>query len=81
VLLGRERYRYGPSHYLLASAGLPLAGHIIEASKERPYLAVRLVPDPAVVTAVLIEAGPRAGSSLRGWSVIVDRPSSVDRRQ
>jgi AraC-like DNA-binding protein len=57
VLLGKERYRYDASHYLLVSAELPVAGHIIDASKEQPYLAVRLVLDPAVVTEVLIEAG------------------------
>ncbi len=60
VLLGKERYRYDASHYLLVSAELPVAGHIVEASKERPYLAVRLVLDPAVVTEVLIEAGLHA---------------------
>ena len=60
VLLGKERYRYDASHYLLVSAELPVAGHIVEASKEQPYLAVRLVLDPAVVTEVLIEAGLHA---------------------
>jgi len=57
VLLGKERYRYDASHYLLVSAALPVAGHIVDASKEQPYLAVRLVLDPAVVTEVLLEAG------------------------
>ena len=57
VLLGKERYRYDASHYLLVSAELPVVGHIVDASKEQPYLAVRLVLDPAVVTEVLIEAG------------------------
>jgi AraC-like DNA-binding protein len=57
VLLGKERYRYDASHYLLVSAELPVAGHIVDASQEQPYLAVRLVLDPAVVTEVLIEAG------------------------
>jgi AraC-like DNA-binding protein len=60
VLLGKERYRYDASHYLLVSAELPVAGHIIDASQEQPYLAVRLVLDPAVVTEVLIEAGLHA---------------------
>jgi AraC-like DNA-binding protein len=60
VLLGRERYRYDASHYLLVSAELPVAGHIIDAAQERPYLALRLVLDPAVVTEVLIEAGLHA---------------------
>ena len=60
VLLGKERYRYDASHYLLVSAELPVAGHIVDASKEQPYLAVRLVLNPAVVTEVLIEAGLHA---------------------
>ncbi len=57
ILVGGERYRYDASRYLLVSAGLPVVGHVIEASRERPYLAVRLVLDPAIVTAVLMEAG------------------------
>ena len=35
---------------------MPLAGHIVEASVARPYLAIRIVLDPVVVTAVLIDA-------------------------
>jgi len=60
VLLGKERYRYDASHYLLVSAEVPVAGHVVAASQEQPYLAVRLVLDPAVVTEVLIEAGLHA---------------------
>src|SRR5206468_1158616 len=46
VLIGNERYRYDEAHYLLVSVGLPVGGHVIEASPERPYLAVRIVLDP-----------------------------------
>ena len=46
LLLSKERYRYDAFHYLLVSVRLPLVGHITEASKERPYLAVRFVLDP-----------------------------------
>ena len=60
VLLGKERYRYDASHYLLVSAELPVVGHVVAASKEQPYLALRLALDPAVVTEVLIEAGCHA---------------------
>jgi len=65
VVLGTERYRYDAARYLLVSAGLPLVGHVIEASKERPYLALGLALDPAVVTAVLIDSG-RAPSGTNG---------------
>ena len=57
LLLGDERYRYDPLHYLLISAGLPVVSRLVEASKERPYLAVRLDLDPTIVTAVLMETG------------------------
>jgi len=74
LLLGNERYIYDASHYLLVSAGLPVVGHILEASKERPYLAVRLVLNPAVVTAVLLEAGllaSRADAAVK--AIVVSR--------
>jgi AraC-like DNA-binding protein len=72
VALGTERYRYDSVRYLLVSAGLPLVGHVIEASKERPYLALGLTLDPAVVTAVLIESGlppSRANDDVRAVAV------------
>ncbi len=72
VLLGKERYRYDAFRYLLVSVGLPVVSHVIEASPERPYLAVRVVLDPAVVTDVLIEAGlvaSRAEGAVRALAV------------
>ncbi|MBL8080911.1 MAG: AraC family transcriptional regulator [Anaerolineales bacterium] len=54
--LGRERYVYDPAHYLLVTAELPLVGHVIEATKEQPYLSLRLELDPALVSTVMIEA-------------------------
>jgi len=66
ILLGDERHRYGASQYLLVSAGLPLVGRTLAASRERPFLGVRLVLDPAVVTAVLIEAGLAASRTDAG---------------
>ncbi len=57
LFVGEECHRYDASHYLLVSAEVPAVGHIVEASTDRPYLAVRLALDPAVVTAVLTDAG------------------------
>ena len=65
VFLGKARYRYGASQYLLVSMGLPVVSHVVDASRERPYLAVRVVLDPAVVTEVLLEGG-RLGSRSEG---------------
>ena len=57
LLLGNERFQYDATHYLLITAGMPVVARIIEASKERPYLAVRLDLDPNIVTSVLMDNG------------------------
>jgi AraC-like DNA-binding protein len=57
IFLSNERYVYDPSHYLLVTAELPLVGHVLHASKERPYLSLRLELDPTLVGSVMVEAG------------------------
>jgi len=42
VLLGEERFLYGPGHYIVASVDLPVTGQVIKASTESPYLAFKL---------------------------------------
>jgi len=72
LLVGNERYRYDAYRYLLVSAGLPVVARLIEASKKRPYLAVRLDLAPAIVTAVLVEMGllnSRAESAVKAMAV------------
>jgi AraC-like DNA-binding protein len=57
VLLGDSRYRYDPMHYLLATVGLPSVSHVLEASKARPYLSLRLELPPTLVGSVMVETG------------------------
>lgn len=57
VHLGEERFRYNPNHYLLATVELPVVGHLVEASPEKPYLALRLDLAPPLVASVMLEAG------------------------
>ncbi|TMC39489.1 MAG: AraC family transcriptional regulator, partial [Chloroflexi bacterium] len=52
VLLGESRYQYDPSHYLLATIELPSVRRVLEASKERPYLSLRLELAPTLVGSV-----------------------------
>jgi AraC-like DNA-binding protein len=56
-LLGESHYRYDPFHYLLSTVELPSIGQVLEASKERPFLSLRLSLDPGIVSSVLLEAG------------------------
>jgi AraC-like DNA-binding protein len=57
VLLGDNRYRYDPTQYLIATAALPIATRVVEASEARPYLALVLDLDPTLVGSVMVEAG------------------------
>src|SRR5581483_4021821 len=72
VLLGDSRYRYDPSHYLLATVDLPRVSQVLEASKERPYLSLRLELAPILVGSVMLEAGhasPRDHADVRAIDV------------
>ena len=72
VFLSNERYQYDPYHYLLVTAELPLVGHVLDASKERPYLSLRLELDPTLVGSVMVEAGhpsPQNHTDVRAINV------------
>ena len=56
ILLGDCRYEYDPFHYLLFTVELPRVSQVLEASKERPYLSLRLELTPGLVGSVLNEA-------------------------
>ena len=56
VFLGDERYQYDPAHYLLVTAELPTVSHVLTATKEKPYLSLRLDLEPTLVGSVLLEA-------------------------
>jgi AraC-like DNA-binding protein len=57
VLQGDSRYRYDPSHYLISTIELPRVSQILEASRDRPYLSLRLELNPALVGAIMVETG------------------------
>lgn len=42
MLLGPERFRYGPGSYIVATVDLPVSGQVTQASSATPYLAVKL---------------------------------------
>ncbi len=72
LLLGDDRYRYDPAHYLLTTAELPVVSQVVEASPERPYLSLRLDLDPVLVGSVMVEVGhaaPRRRSDVRAIDV------------
>src|SRR5947208_11281077 len=71
-LLGESRYRYDPLHYLLITVDLPYVGQVLSASKERPFLSLRLQLAPTLVSSVMLEAGhaePRDPTDVRAIAV------------
>jgi AraC-like DNA-binding protein len=71
-LLSGSRYRYDPFHFLLVTVDLPYVGQVLEASKERPFLSLRLDLAPTLVGEVMVEAGhasPRDPAEVRAIAV------------
>jgi AraC-like DNA-binding protein len=81
VHLGDNHYRYDPYHYLLVTSELPMAGEIVTASPEAPYLSLILSLDANLVSSVMVEAGhaaPSGGSSVRALDVSPLGPRLLD---
>ncbi|MCA1371479.1 AraC family transcriptional regulator [Bradyrhizobium sp. BRP14] len=77
--LADEAYVYEPMKFLVVSADLPIAGQILDASKERPYLCLRLDLEPAAIADVIgaaIPGGLRKEEPQRGIAVS-DMPSQL----
>ena len=58
VSLADEIYHFDPAHFLLVSVGLPVAGQVINASPESPYLSLRIDLDPGQLSELILAAGP-----------------------
>jgi AraC-like DNA-binding protein len=58
LALGDRVYDYRAGQYLVASVDLPVTGHFVEVSPERPALGFGLVLRPSVVAELLLRAGP-----------------------
>ena len=57
LYLGEESFRYDPYHYCVGTVELPIVSQITDASKERPYLGLRVELDPILVGSVMVETG------------------------
>lgn len=78
VLLGESRYRYDPFHYLLATIELPTVRRVVEASKAKPYLSVRLELPSTLVSSVMVESAHAAPARRTDVSAIDVSPLDAD---
>jgi AraC-like DNA-binding protein len=71
VLLGNDTYVYDAHHYLITSVHLPTVVQIIEASREKPYLGLRLKLDQREISQLMVDSNlppPRVQQSSRGMA-------------
>jgi AraC-like DNA-binding protein len=71
VRLGDDTYVYDPHHYLITSVHLPTVVQIIEASREKPYLGLRLMLDQREISQLMVDSNlppPRVQQSSRGMA-------------
>ncbi|MGK3198910.1 AraC family transcriptional regulator N-terminal domain-containing protein [Enterobacter ludwigii] len=57
VILGGESFQYDAAHYLIATMGVPAFARIVNATRDKPYLSMRFLLDPAIVTSVILDSG------------------------
>jgi AraC-like DNA-binding protein len=72
VFLGDTCYQYDPFNYLLTTLELPRVSQVLEATRERPYLSLRLELPPTLVGSVLVETGhplPPSQTNVRAIGV------------
>jgi AraC-like DNA-binding protein len=60
VRLADELYSYDPLHYLVVSVTLPVAGCVVRASSQEPYMCIRLDIDPSLIAGLINESDPLA---------------------
>ncbi len=58
ALLGEEMFEYRGGQFLVVGVDLPIAGGVIEASPELPYLAAGLTLQAATISSLLLEMDP-----------------------
>mgnify|MGYP002624486348 CR=1 FL=1 len=65
VIFGENRYRYDPLHYFLVTVNLPTITHVVDATKQCPYLSVSVELSSSLVSSIMVESG-YAPSQTRG---------------
>lgn len=55
TMLGDRLFRYDPDNYLIVSVDVPVAGQVIEASPDKPYLGVKFDLDREILASLLLD--------------------------
>jgi len=55
ILIGTHITTYGVGNYVLSATDMPVAGQVVEASPETPYLGLKIALDPKLITALILD--------------------------
>lgn len=69
LFLADELYDYDDTHHLVVVQDLPVMGQVLQASREQPYLSVRLDLDPAVLAEQARHVAPPPPGTVHGASM------------
>ena len=73
VLLGDDTFVYDAHHYLITAVHLPTVVQIIEASREKPYLGLRLTFDQREISQLMVDSNlpaPRSQQASRPAAIL-----------
>jgi AraC-like DNA-binding protein len=74
VRLAGELYAYDPLHYLVVSVTLPVAGCVVRASTDEPYLCIRLDIEASLIASLISDDCPApAGDDTAERGLYLDR--------
>ncbi len=68
VMIGDQILRYDPASYFIASLDLPATGCIIEASPERPYVAMSMAIDRELLAEIIADMPLRCESAAPAFA-------------
>jgi AraC-like DNA-binding protein len=72
VSLGEDVYVYDPNHLLITSIDLPTVAQVVEADKDRPFLAIVLKLDLKAVSQIMVDSNlplPKLKKADRGMAL------------
>ncbi len=76
VMLGEDVYQYDAHHYLITSVGLPVVAQVNEASRENPYLGLKMLIDRRSIAQLMVDGNlPISHSSQAQRGMAVSRVS------
>jgi AraC-like DNA-binding protein len=71
VVVGEHVFDFRAGQYLTVTVDLPVTSQITEATRAEPYLVFGMPLEPALITALLMEAGPVVASPRSGPAIAV----------